>query len=353
MVKERSLACFLLRDTACILEALQKIDSADNFGRVVFVVNAENRVVGSITDGDIRRALLRGESLSSPVTHAVQKDFVSVLLGLSAAEIQKKMRRAGIRQIPILDYQGQLVDVKMLEEIQNSNVNFPVVIMAGGRGSRLLPYTENLPKPLLKVGGQTIVDRLITSFRKQGVQKFYVSINYLADQIVEHLGDGRELDCQIEYIRESKPLGTAGSLSLLRDKLKSEFLVINGDVLSTVDLAMLQNFHREHKGLATICAKVFTMRVPYGVVKIKNYNMLEIDEKPELSFSVNAGIYFLSPKVLSNVADDQYLDMTTLVSSLISDGLPVKCFQSGEPWMDIGSPVDFQKAEKYLEHFTK
>lgn len=344
----------LLPAGASIRQAIERLDQQIK-SPIVFTVNELKQVTGCITDGDIRRALLRGENLEALADKIARKSFTSAKRNTSNSAILAQMRRGGVRQIPILDEEGRLLDLKFLDDFTESRpmAVFPVVIMAGGRGSRLGPVTDKTPKPLLKIGDQSIIERIIIDFHAKGVSEFYVTVNYLADQIMSALGDGEKYGCKIHYIHESAPLGTAGSLFYLKNTIESDFLVINGDVLSTVDLVLLANFHREHKASATVCAKALTINIPYGVVKMNRNDLVAIDEKPDFSFAINSGIYFFSKSVLDIVEDDRFLNMTTLLENLVKAGRPVKCFRSIEPWIDIGSQGDFERAQKYLEYLTK
>lgn len=322
---------------------------------IVFTMDETGRVTGCITDGDIRRGFLRGETLTSPVDRVSRKQFISAKKSTPKSKILQILRKNGIRQIPILDDEGRMTDLKILDDfiLDGAPLNTPAVIMAGGKGTRLLPFTETVPKPLLRVGDKTIIETLISNFHAKGVNDFYITVNYLADQIIGHLGNGERFGCHIEYVHETKALGTAGSLALLREKLDTDFIVINGDVLATTDLNLLTQFHAEHKAAATVCAKIFSIRLPYGVVNIDNGSGVKsIEEKPSYSFTVNSGIYCLSPEVFEFIENDALLDMPTLLNRMIEAKKSVKCFQSTEPWIDVGSHDEFQRAQKYFEHLT-
>ncbi len=320
---------------------------------VVFAVTEEKEVVGCITDGDVRRGLLNNVNLNDPVDRIMRRNFIAASEGMAPAKVLDLIRGNGVRQIPVLNERGKLVDVYVLEDfIEDNNWQLPVIIMAGGRGTRLRPFTENTPKPLLKVGDRSVIERIVQNFVNIGAQDFFVTVNYLAEQVENHLGDGSRFGANIRYVREPQVLGTAGSLSLLRDDLKTDFLVVNGDMLTNVDLKLFYQFHQEHQSAATVCSKIFTVKVPYGVLKTEGKRVLGVEEKPDIALNVSSGIYLLSPKVLQYIDVNETLDMPHLIDRLIRAKLPVHSFQSVEPWLDIGSHEDFAKAQKYLQYLT-
>lgn len=342
---------------ATVKDALERLNET---GRgVVFLVDDQNKVIGSITDGDVRRTLLRGEPITALAEKAARRNFTWSSPETPASEILTLMNTRGIRQVPVLDAQMKLIRVHFLEDFvqgkEKNSTGFPAVIMAGGRGVRLRPFTDTIPKPLLKVGDTALIERIIIDLRNQGVEDFFITVNYLADQIKNHLGNGDKFGCKIQYIHEqdNNPLGTAGSLSLLRQKINTNFLVINGDVLSTLDLQMFSTFHKEHQAIATVCAKIFTVNIPYGVVNVVTNNLVRIDEKPDFSMMINAGIYFFSSDVLQHIKDNEALDMPELLRRLVDMKYKVTCFQSSEPWIDIGSHADFERVQKNIEYLSR
>ncbi len=343
----------LIPPTATIEDALRRL--VVTVQQVLFVVDEESRVTGCITDGDIRRALLRGETIHSKVDKVARTTFIFAGPETHQKKIFEMMKKNGVRQVPVLDKGRRLLKVYTIDSFLKENYvfNSPVVIMAGGRGSRLMPYTETIPKPMLNVGGQPVIERLIMSLREKGVDHFFVSVNYLAEKIIDFLGDGSKYNCKFEYILEDTPLGTAGSLSMLKGRIDEPFLVVNGDILVNIDLNLLAEFHRVHKSVVTACAKYFTLKVPYGVFEMKGHDVAGISEKPEIPFLVNSGIYFFSPKIFSYLENKKMpLDMPALISDLISRGESVKCFQSPEPWIDIGSIADFENAQKNWDRIS-
>lgn len=354
MKDERNPKNAILPITATIRQAVESLNQPGTF-QVVFTVDSANRVVGCVTDGDIRRAFLRGCQLDSSLEKIARKSFTSSNKSATPAEILTLMKKNGVRQVPILDDDGRLLDIRILDEFVSEQfvTDYPVVIMAGGKGSRLYPHTKETPKPLLKVGERPIIEQLVMNFQAKGVREFYVTVNHFADQIVSFLGDGSRYGCEIKYVRETTPLGTAGSLSLLKEQISKDFLVINGDVLSTVDFKLLTQFHRENGAVATACGKVLTLSIPFGVLSVQGPDLKGIEEKPDFSFTVNSGIYVFAPEVFGFIEENQFLDMPSLLERLIAAGKAVKCFQSIEPWIDIGSHEDFERAHKYFQYLTR
>jgi dTDP-glucose pyrophosphorylase/CBS domain-containing protein len=349
--KKIKTAELLISPNASIKEALEVLSKTPY--QIIFTSEDNKRVISCITDGDIRRAFLSGHNLDSIVEKIGRKNFISATSASSSAEMMALLRKNGIRQLPILDKSGELLDVVVLEDLlEPSEFDYPVVIMAGGRGSRLMPFTETMPKPLLQIGDKPIIEHLISNLSQKGVKNFFVSVNYLAEKIMDHLGDGSKFNAKIEYINETKPLGTAGPLSLLRNKLDRDFMVFNGDVLAPIDLNLFAKFHQEHESIATVCAKIFTTKVPYGVLRTEENKLLRIEEKPEISFTVSSGIYFFSKQIFSFLNADEPMDMPQLLEAVIKSGKPVHCFQSAEPWIDVGSPTDFERAQKYLKYLA-
>ena len=272
-------------------------------GRVVTVVGTDGRPLGAVTDADVRRAVAAGKPLDAPVTDALRRE----------------------------------------PEVTQPPATPPVgVLMVGGRGERLRPLTDKVPKPLLRVGGAAIVERLIRSFRLAGVDEVYLTVNYLAELFEERLGDGQALGVRLHYLREEQAMDTAGSLSLLPD-LDRPLLVSNGDLVTTVDFAAMLEFHRYHRAAITVAGVQYAAKVPYGVLRTAEHHLLHIEEKPTTHQLVNAGMYVLSPEVLRYVPGDKPYKMTELIEDVLHDGLSVSVFPVLERWSDIGSKEEFER----------
>jgi len=227
-----------------------------------------------------------------------------------------------------------------------------VVLMLGGLGTRLRPLTENIPKPLLPIGNQPILETIVKHISEQGFEKFYFCINYLGEQIRNYFGDGNQYGIEIEYVEESKRMGTAGALSLLQDRLNQDFIVMNGDLLTKIDLRALIEFHQQHQNLITVGVREYAQQVPYGVIEMQAHRVTQLVEKPIYRYFVNGGIYALSPQTLKDIPKQQFFDMPTLIEQTLAKGEPVGGFPITEYWMDIGQLPDYQQAQQdYAQHF--
>lgn len=314
--------------------------------QIALVVDAEKRLIGTVTDGDIRRGLLNGLNLDSPIEHIMNRQFRSVREETKKSEVLALMRREVLHQIPVLDAQGRVVNLFLLEELlQNRALPNPVVIMAGGEGKRLRPLTENCPKPMLKVKGKPMLEIILDRCKEAGFHQFYLSVNYLKQQIIDHFGDGYRWGIKIEYLEESQPLGTAGALRLFPPNLSLPFLVLNGDVLTHVPYSALLRFHEEHEAFATVSVKEHETVIPYGVVETKGTLVSGFQEKPILSHYVNAGVYAFSPNALSYLTPDVPCDMPELLQRIQADNQPVHAFPIHENWLDVGHTEALTKAE--------
>ncbi|MBU4448859.1 MAG: nucleotidyltransferase family protein [Proteobacteria bacterium] len=326
-----------------IREAMQIINTTDI--QIALVNDEQSRLVGVITDGDIRRGLLEVISLDAPVNLIMNRNFTSVGPSASREEILRLMKLKVLRQIPVLDDQGRVVDLKLLVEmIQLAPRDNWVMLMGGGLGTRLRPLTDDCPKPLLKVGNKPVLETILENFIEYGFHKFYISVNYKAKMIENTLGDGSRWDASIRYLREEMPLGTAGALGLLPKRPELPLIVMNADVLSKVNIQHLLDFHQCHKAIATMCVWEYHFQVPYGVVKTDQHRLIGIDEKPRQRFFVNAGVYILEPEVLDFVPKNTFLDMTNLFERLIDQGCETAAFPIWEYWVDIGRPADLERA---------
>lgn len=257
------------------------------------------------------------------------------------------MRARNIRHIPILDEGGRMVGMESLPSLlEPLRVENPVVLMAGGVGSRLAPLTNDCPKPLIHVGGRPIIETILLNFVEYGFHHFYVSVNHKAEMIMEFLGDGSAWDVQIEYIRESTPLGTAGALALIPERPQLPLLVMNGDILTKVHLGHLLDFHQQRRAVATMCIREYEYQVPYGVVRLDGHSVYQIEEKPVQKYFVNAGIYVLDPSAIDYIPAHRYFDITSLFGRLIAAKASVAAFPLREYWLDIGRHSDLALAQE-------
>jgi dTDP-glucose pyrophosphorylase len=324
------------------------IDIIDRSGaQIALVTNADNKLLGTVTDGDIRRGILRGVDLDASIDKIYNSHPVTANEFTDSQTIVKIMKTKFVRQLPILDEKGRVIHLKLLKDIplQIERPN-TVIIMAGGQGRRLRPLTDGCPKPMLKIDGKPILEIILKSLERQGFKKVYISINYKGKMISDYFGDGSNLGLRLDYLHEHKKLGTAGSLSLLKDLPSSPLLVLNGDLLTKVNFIHMIDFHLEHNSLATMGVIEYGFQVPYGVIELKEHFLVNLDEKPFQKFFVNAGIYVLQPSVLSFIPTNQKYDMTQLFHFLIQQQGKITAFPIREFWLDIGNMEDFERASR-------
>ncbi|MBU5615223.1 nucleotidyltransferase family protein [Geomonas azotofigens] len=334
----------LINADTTLRETIRVIDSGAL--RIALVVDADQKLLGTVSDGDIRRGILRGCSLEDSVQQVLNRTPTVAAQNEAKDQILALMRLKQVYQIPVIDGEGRVVGLEIVERIlETPQYDNCVVLMAGGLGSRLKPLTDDTPKPLLKVGGKPILETILENFTHYGFTNFKISVNYKGELIEDYFGDGSRWGARIEYLRESKKLGTAGALGLLPERPNLPVLVMNGDVLTKVNFQQLLEFHREHQALATMCVREYDFQVPYGVVTVDKHRILNIEEKPVQRFFVNAGIYVLEPEALDLIPRDTFFDMPTLFEKVVSLKKETAVFPVREYWVDIGRMDDFQRAE--------
>ncbi len=333
-----------------IKDALAVIDKG--VMQIALVVK-NDKLVGTITDGDIRRGFLAGKSLEDPIDDLINTSPVKGLINKSREDIMQLALARGVKQIPIVDEVNTLFGIEFIDDyLKVSEKPNLVVLMAGGLGSRLRPLTENIPKPMLTVGSKPILETIIESFSRHGYRNFLLSVNYRAEQIRDYFTDGQALGVSIDYLTENKRLGTAGALSLMPQKPQVPFVVMNGDLLTGLNFEHLLNYHVHAKADATMCVRDYEFQVPFGVVQTDGARITTIEEKPTHQFYVNAGIYILQPDVIDFVPKNEFYDMPQLFLDLIKAGRKTCSFPVKEYWLDIGRPREFEQAQdEYLEHF--
>lgn len=345
----------LLRSGASVREAMRCIDG--NRHGIALVVDDAGALVGTVTDGDIRRAMLTDVSLDEPAAVLLERQAglgedrpmpLTATVDTPAAELIVLMRRYEVRQIPIVDSDRRPIDVVMLHELIGvEGPGLRAVVMAGGLGTRLGDLTTKTPKPMLPVGERPLLERIIDQLRDAGIRHVNLTTHYHADVIAEHFGDGSEHGVEIEYVSEQRPLGTAGALGLVESD--EPILVMNGDILTRVDFRALHSFHDEHRADMTVALRPYETRVPYGIVELDGVRISGITEKPLVRGFVNAGIYLIRPDVRSFVAHEEQLDMPQLIDRLLAAGRSVVGFPLREYWLDIGHPADYEQALKDVE----
>jgi len=319
---------------------------------ITLVVDEDKRLEATITDGDVRRAILMGIELDQPVAKllATRKGSggdrrpVTALVGTAHEELHRLMTEYHVRQIPLLDAEEHVVDIAMDSDyLEASALSLDGFIMAGGFGKRLMPLTETCPKPMLPVSGRPILEHLVRKLRAAGIQHVSISTHYLAESITEHFQDGRNFGIHIEYVDEERPMGTAGALA--RASVGDlPLLVVNGDILTSIDFRAMLEFHREHSADMTVAVQQHEVRIPYGVVSTEGIDAVRIVEKPLIRHFVNAGIYLIQPDVCQMVPKDRTYDMPDLINSLISANKRVICFPIHEYWLDVGQKEEYERA---------
>lgn len=334
----------LVKPDASLRDAIACID---NSGLKLALIAHENGcLAGILTDGDVRRAMLRNFDLSTPVSEVMNSKPITAHISTPIRELLVLMRRDVLHHIPLLDDNQKLVDVVTIDELSglSERPNW-VVLMAGGLGERLRPLTNDCPKPMLRIGGKPILESIVESFVDQGFRKFYLSVNYLAEAIQDYFGDGHRHGVEIRYLHEKKKLGTAGGLSLLPECPSNPLVVMNGDLLTRVRFDQMLCFHEEHASMATMAIREYNIQIPYGVVNVDGIRIASIDEKPLQRFFVNAGIYALSPEALRFIPADMAFDMPSLFEKLQASGQLTSGFPLREYWLDIGRLEDFERAQ--------
>ena len=336
---------------ATVHEAWQAIDHGAM--QIALVVDESHHLKGTVTDGDIRRAVLSGKGLDIRVTEVMNANPTTGLTEEARDSWQRTMYKHSLRHLPILNTQGCVVDLACYDMPMEPERSTPVVIMAGGLGTRLRPLTENTPKPMIPVGPKPVLETIIGNFAEQGFVNIHLCLNYKGEVIREHFGDGHHLGVNITYLQEDRRLGTAGALSLLPEPPAEAVIVMNGDLLTKVDFVRLIDFHNRQNFIATMAMREHQQQVPYGVLKISDgYVVQELVEKPVERYYVNAGIYILNPETLRQVPDQKFYDMPTLFNKLMENGEKVGGFPLRDYWVDIGRMEDLERASaEFTEMF--
>ena len=315
--------------------------------KIVLVTDDEGRLIGTITDGDIRRALIKSLGMRALIIDVMCDNPAVASIDDGHEEILAIMENKGLLQIPVLDQERRIVSLKTIQNmLRKEKYDNPVFLLAGGFGKRLHPLTDDIPKPLLTVGTKPILERILQQFIEAGFQNFYISTHYKAEMFREYFGDGSQWGINIEYVYESEPLGTAGALGLLPDSLPDlPMMMMNGDLLTKLNFDSLLKFHMENDSVATMCVREYDFEVPYGVIKAEDHRVTEIIEKPVHKFFVNAGIYVLSPELVKRMKKNVYSDMPNFLMDQIKGKRKVNMFPLHEYWLDIGRIEEYEKAQ--------
>jgi dTDP-glucose pyrophosphorylase len=315
--------------------------------RIVLVIDGAGKLFGTVSDGDIRRGLLRGLTLDSDVNEILRRNPLVAPEGMSQSLIRQLMIANKVQQIPEIDTEGRVLSLHTWDEFMTTeSISNKMVIMAGGKGTRLRPHTENCPKPMLLVGGKPMLQHIIERARDEGFGEFLLSVNYLAHIIENYFDDGSALGVNIGYIHEESPLGTAGSLSMIGKLVDEPFVVTNGDVITDIRYSDLLEFHRRQESIATMAVRLHEWQHPFGVVQMDGLNIVGFEEKPVARSHINAGIYALSPVALRELNYGESCDMPTLFERLQARSHKTIAYPMHEPWLDVGREDDLSAANK-------
>jgi len=313
--------------------------------KIALVVDTDNKLLGTLSDGDIRRGLLRKKLLNETIEDVYFKNPTTANKGTSKEDLLHLCLVNGISQVPIVDEDRKVIDLFIIDDgLQKKQHENHVVLMVGGLGTRLRPLTENTPKPMLKVGGKPILETIVKRFVDDGFTNITMCLGYKSNVIQDYFRDGGSFGANIDYIVEEERMGTAGALTLLEKRLDNPFFVMNGDLLTNINFEKMLDFHVEHNSKATMCVREYDIEVPYGVVNVANENITSIIEKPIHSFFVNSGIYLLEPDCIDLIPDNKFYDMPTLFEELIAAKEKIISFPLQEYWLDIGRVADYEKA---------
>jgi len=330
----------ILKKTATIIETLIAIDRGGC--KTAFLADENRKLLASVSDGDIRRALIQGEELSACVGCVSNKKPVSIRQGYDIGVVREMLHNTMMTAVPVIDDQGVILDILSIKDLVSGPVKTPVVIMAGGLGKRLGRLCDETPKPMLKIAGEPILQHIITNLTKIGFVNIYISVNHKSNVIEDYFGDGANFGCRINYIRETKRLGTAGSISLLNGLIDTDFLVVNGDILTRANLMNMLNYHKDNHFDMTVGTVDHMVQVDYGVLEVDGGVIRALKEKPVVNYKINGGVYCLSPHLIERIPKDEYFEMTQFLDLPITVG----SYEINDYWIDIGRLSQYETAER-------
>jgi dTDP-glucose pyrophosphorylase/CBS domain-containing protein len=316
---------------------------------VALVCDRARKLLSVVTDGDIRRALIRGMKLDEPIRTVGNPQFTSVKDATTRMDALDLMLKNGFKCLPVIDSTGRLVDLHTLTtSLVGERIDSWAVIMAGGKGERLGELTKGVPKPMLPIGDRPILEHIVRLLVTHGIRRIFISVNYLARMIQDHFGDGADYQCRIDYLHEQEdvPLGTGGPIALLPEMPKSPLVVMNGDLLTRIHIGRLLAFHRSGDYVATMGLREHIVQVPFGVAEVKESKVVKLVEKPKLNYRINAGIYVLNPELIPTIPKGRMYPITDLLNGCLKDGKRVGAYNMQEVWNDIGLPEEYQRAQQ-------
>jgi|LGOV01.1.fsa_nt_gb dTDP-glucose pyrophosphorylase len=342
----------LILPTVTIIEAISIVDQAGT--GILLICNEDRKLLGIITDGDIRRAILKNQSLEESCMTIANKNPVIAQTNMSPTETLHLMdhsRKFVVNHLPIINEANRVVDLILRRDLitENEFLELSAMVMAGGFGKRLYPLTKELPKSMLPVGERPLMQLIIEQLRKSGIRNVNIATHYQSEKINNFFGDGTAFDVNINYVNEDNPLGTAGALGLMENN-EEPLLVINGDILTKVDYRAMLDYHREQRADMTIGVRQYNLQVPYGIIEYDGPWVRKILEKPDLNFMVNAGIYLIEPSVRHYIKNGQHMEMTNFIQQLINDGCTIVSFPIIEYWLDIGKHADYEQAQNDIKN---
>jgi dTDP-glucose pyrophosphorylase len=344
---------FTVMPSAKIHDAVATIEG--NQKGIAIVVDDENHIIGTITDGDLRRAFLKHHELDESIMVLLKRDQESPhptplcgYVGMPNEELLSLLKKHSLRHLPILNDENRLVDVVFLNDLSLENsINVRAVVMAGGFGTRLQPLTESMPKPMLQIDDKPLMEHMIEQIRDSGIHNIHITTHYLPEKIHEHFGDGEDFGVDLNYVPEEEPLGTAGALSLLKVR-KEPLLVVNGDILTKVNFTDMINYHRDNDASITIGVTAYEIEIPYGVIETDGNEIIGILEKPVYKHFVSAGMYVIEPEVLALMPQGERCDMPELIEMILKKGHKAISFPIREYWLDVGRHKDYDKAQTHI-----
>ncbi len=342
---------YLIRYNQNLLEALEKLNCLSD-QLTLMVINEQQQLVGTLTDGDIRRGLLNGKSIYQKVEDFMFKRFRYVRKNQIDIKEIKHYRELSIKLLPLLNDNNQIVELIDLTKIKNY-LPVDAVIMAGGKGERLRPLTDNTPKPMLPLGNKPILEHNIDWLKKYGIKNFFISVNYLAEKITNYFGNGSEKNINIEYIKESFPMGTAGSISLIPSFHNDTLLIMNSDLFTNIDLEEMYLIYEKEKANMVIATIPYNVNVPFAILELDNSRVTSVIEKPIYTYYANAGIYLIKKEMIKYIPSSGKFDMTDLIKIVLQQKGKVIKFPVLGYWIDIGRHEDYQKAQEYVKYLER
>lgn len=353
IIRKKNWSDIIINENNLIETVIKKLNKTAF--KIIFIANKNKKLVGTITDGDIRRGILKGLTTKDKISQIINRRPLVAYKSMSREWVQKLMDNSKIDKVPVVDKQGKIIDIISSEKINFKTKENLILIMAGGKGVRLKPLTNLCPKPLLPLGGKPMLEHIILKAKDEGFRNIAISINYLGKMVQDYFGNGKKLGVNIIYLKEKTPLGTAGAMGLLTNKItkKLPFIVTNGDILSDVNFSELLNFHNNEKSMATMSIYKHNWKYPYGVVNTKGIRIVGFQEKPSYVGNINAGVYSFSDQIINFTKKFNRIDMSDLFLHLCKKKRNINAYPIHEPWMDIGTHDQLEIAKNKIKEYIK